>query len=89
MGFFRDVKAHIVKSSSDSNPPSSVRIPNPSTKLKAPSARKAVAKLSSRKDFLFVEAGQSFHQGRYVVEKKLGAGSYSEVWLASDERSVN
>jgi serine/threonine-protein kinase SRPK3 len=36
--------------------------------------------------YLNVSVGQRFKQGRYVIVRKLGWGSFGTVWLARDRK---
>lgn len=92
MGLFQHVKSRALKVRSSSATPTDSRASSPvglDNASSTPGTRNASARPSLRKDFLCVEPGQSFQDGRYVLEKKLGAGSYSEVWLANDSWSVD
>lgn len=92
MGLFQHVKSHALKVQSSSTTPTDSRASSPvglANDSSTPGTRNASARPSLRRDFLCVQIGQSFQDERYVLEKKLGAGSYSEVWLANDTWSVD
>jgi len=56
--------------------------PNNGTPQQSPKS----SSLQTENGFLKVQPGDAFQDGRFVVQKPLGSGRYSNVWLVQDNK---
>jgi len=63
-------------------PSSTSSTPNHGTPQQSPKS----SSLQTENGFLKVQSGDAFQDGRFVVQKPLGTGRYSNVWLVQDHK---